>query len=816
MPACVVILVLLWGAAASAVPAPGSPHQETEATSGRVAATVTTLEGTVQMPGVQVELRDERSVLLAITTTDGGGRVLFPDVPAGRYTLTARRAGFFDDSSAPFDVRLGQTASVLLDIRLTFTAPTVDVRAERPASDSVQPVSMSDMLDGTLLDTAPLQGDDFQNLLPLLPGVVRSPDGRLRVRGSQPAQSALQISTASLNDPSTGDFDLDLPSPSVESVEVLANPFAAEYGRFSAAVTQIRTRRGTNDWEFKPGNLMPRFRGDFSIRGFEPRFSVRGPLRRDRAFLAYDVQFRYLATPVRSLPGEPDIALRSFDSFTRIDMVLSSRHTLVGGLIAFPREVEYATLSTFRPPPVTPDLDQNGAAAGLQDRIALTPNLVLESTLSTRRFRVDVGPDAVGEMVYQPQTQSGTFFNRQGRDVGSIQWVESLSLSREWHGEHVFKVGSDLQWAAFDGTSESAPIDVRRLDGTLAERTVFEGRTQQAVSGVELAMFAQDRWRIGARVTVEAGLRFDRDPIVQRINWSPRAGVALALLPEGRGILRLGVGKFVGRSPLNVGAFASYEDRIVTRYDAAERPLGPAVRLTNVADAQLSTPYASVATAEWNQRFGRRLLWKAGIIGRRGVHEFVVDPRPEDGEMRLSSRGTSRYTELENTVRYLGNDRRDISVSYVWSEGLQDLNGYDQFYGNFRAPIIRPSEYNLSPLDVRHRVLVRATVGLPGQWDFAPVLELRSGFPWSAVNEYQDFVGPRNRTGRLPAVRTLDFQLTRLWRFRKYQFRAGVRVYNAFGSDASRDIQANVTAPDYGTPYNPIERSIGVVFGTSR
>ena len=107
----------------------------------------------------------------------------------------------------------------------------------------------------------------------MLPGVVRGPDGRLRIKGGQPTQGALQVSSASLVDPSTGDFDLQLPGQSVESVEVLANPFAAEYGRFSTSVTQIRTTRGTNEWKIKPGNLVPRPRGDFSGLGTiaEPR-----------------------------------------------------------------------------------------------------------------------------------------------------------------------------------------------------------------------------------------------------------------------------------------------------------------------------------------------------------------------------------------------------------------------------------------------------------------------------------------------------------------------------------------------------------------
>ncbi len=240
---------------------------------------------------------------------------------------------------------------------------------------------MSDMLAGSVFETAPIEGDDFQSLLQLLPGVVRGPDGRLRIKGGQPSQSALQVSSASLIDPSSGDFDLDLPGQSVESVEVLANPFAAEYGRFSTSVTQVRTRRGTNDWEIKPGNLMPRFRKSFSgVRGFEPRFSMRGPIKRDRAFIAQDFQFRYVATPVKSLAGEPEIELRSFDSFTRVDTVVSARHTLGGGLILFPREIKRAMMSTFRPPEVTPDFNQSGWSTGIVDRLALAPDAVLETT----------------------------------------------------------------------------------------------------------------------------------------------------------------------------------------------------------------------------------------------------------------------------------------------------------------------------------------------------------------------------------------------------------------------------------------------------
>jgi hypothetical protein len=84
------------------------------------------------------------------------------------------------------------------------------------------------------------------------------------------------------------------------------------------------------------------------------------------------------------------------------------------------------------------------------------------------------------------------------------------------------------------------------------------------------------------------------------------------------------------------------------------------------------------------------------------------------------------------------------------------------------------------------------------------------------VDEYQDFVGSRNRSGRLPRVTTLDFSLVRPWRFKQFRFTGGLKVYNAFGAGAERDVQTNITSPAFGQFYNPIQRSIGLTFGSGR
>ncbi len=782
---------------------------------GQVVVTLTL--DSLRIPLATVELRGASThAPIARTTSDVVGQVSFPDVPPGSYVVHATRDGFTDVDSAPFGVRAGAKSQVLLEMRLTFVRESVNVMA--PANSptgSIQPVAVSDVLTGASMDVQPLAGDDFKSLMTQLPGVVRGPEGRLRIKGGAPTTAAIQLSSASLNDPSTGDFDLELPSGAVESVEVLSNPFAAEYGRFSTSVTQVTTRRGSNDWRVRPENLLPGLGRGF-ITKFEPRLSVSGPLKRERLLLGQYLQYRYVRTPVRSLPGQPDLGLDSFDSYTRLDAVLSSRHSLVGSVVYFPRKITNATLSTFRPPEATPKFTQSGLATGLVDRLILSDRVVLETTVTGRRFEVDLQTKGTDPMVYAPQSQSGSYFNREERHVTSVQGVEALTFSKELAGSHVFKAGLDAQYSRFDGDHYSQPVEVRRLDGSLAERLVFSpSLTHPAVTATEFSMFAQDRWRVNDRVMFELGLRADRDDVTEQWNYSPRGGVAVGLLRDGRGILRGGVGKFAQRTPLNLGAFAQLPVATVSRFTPDGRLLAAPVTYAH-AVGELRTPESIVSTVAWDQRVGRRLFFKAAYLYRDSAHDAVVEPDAVQGLLTLSSSGLSKYWEVETTGRYLGGEHRDLTVAYVRSRGVRDLNDYDAYFGNFKNPIIRANQHSLTPTDVPHRVIVRGSLGLKGQWVFIPILEWRSGFPWSAVDEYQDFVGERNRAGRLPKVTTLDFSLIRPWTFRKRRFTAGLKVYNALNSGSERDVQTNIASPDYGQFFNRIPRSIGVAFGASR
>ena len=82
------------------------------------------------------------------------------------------------------------------------------------------------------------------------------------------------------------------------------------------------------------------------------------------------------------------------------------------------------------------------------------------------------------------------------------------------------------------------------------------------------------------------------------------------------------------------------------------------------------------------------------------------------------------------------------------SHSTRDLNDYDQFFGELQESD-HPAERELAQPDRRAepRDRPRHASACRGKWVFSPLYEWRTGFPWSAVNEFQDFVGERNEAG---------------------------------------------------------------------
>ena len=111
---------------------------------------------------------------------------------------------------------------------------------------------------------------------------------------------------------------------------------------------------------------------DGDVVGLEsvtPRLTVTGPLVKNRVAITQSFEYRFVRTPVQSLPPmQRDMKLESFDSFTQVDVSLSETHSATFSFSAFPEKLAYMGLNTFTPQESTPDLHQHGYQGSAQDR----------------------------------------------------------------------------------------------------------------------------------------------------------------------------------------------------------------------------------------------------------------------------------------------------------------------------------------------------------------------------------------------------------------------------------------------------------------
>jgi hypothetical protein len=91
------------------------------------------------------------------------------------------------------------------------------------------------------------------------------------------------------------------------------------------------------------------------------------------------------------------------------------------------------------------------------------------------------------------------------------------------------------------------------------------------------------------------------------------------------------------------------------------------------------------------------------------------------------------------------------------------------------------------------------------------VLDLHTGFPYSAVDALENYVGQPNSL-RLPTFMSFDLKLSKDFRIkflpwvRNHTIRGALCVYNVTNHLNPRDVYNNVTSPNFGHPAGPQHR----------
>ncbi len=794
------------------------------AATGAVQGVASTQGGTVRLPGAVVTVFDSTGAQVAEQLSGDDGTFLVSNLPADTYRFVASLMQF-RSTEASVTVVAGATSRVALDMPLADLSEHVEVRAPLAAGPTGETIAPSSGVTGKELDQfSPSSG--VPGALRLLASVI-AVSGGVSIKGGRSNQTGVQVGAGSLVDPTTGLSYLTLPADAIGSVDVLPNPYAVEFGRFSSGVIVIETRRAADRWTLRLNDFDPNLRtardNPFKVTGlmeFAPRFEAGGPVIPHRVFLEQTAQYRFVTNEVPSLAENILSTDRSFTTLTRVDANLSPRHSLVtsGGL--FSTQSSEATLGTFVPPPATVKLLDHLFHVAASEHATWSDWLLTESTIRIQSGDTTASPQGLAPMELLPETTNGNFFNRQARTTATYQWVGSVSTSHEGPAgtRHLLKIGMDVLHSDYDGSSASRPVLIEApVVGTLVRRLDFGSETFQHVEGHDVAIFAQDRIQAGSRVYIEAGARLDRDGVLREWNLSPRAGTAIILDRAGNAVLRGGFGVFFERTPSTAATFGDFESPVETRFAPdGITALGPPAAIAYVTAPNLRTAHS----ASWNLSYEQRLnaSWSvhASVLDRRGSNELMLDPMntASGPEVLLNSNGSSVYRDAEFGLRFTHAPGYDISATYVRSSSRGELNPFTNFFGTILTPVIGANGYGPTSTDVPHRLLVRGRLST-AHWLLLEIVDWRSGFPWSVVNEALDFVGSRD-VNRFPDSIHVELGAERRVRVGRFRPWVGLRVINPFNTFSPSDVQANIASPAFGTFYNSEYRRLRLIVRFAR
>ena len=741
------------------------------------------------------------------TETDENGNYTFAAVASGTYRIEAFLSGL--EAARTISVEAGKIVRAVLQLKPADVKSSVTVTATAPETNDPAP---SETISEKTLRDAPNVNERFESALPLIPGVVRGPDGRINLKGARTTQSGALVNSANVTDPATGSPAINVPIDVISSVQVISNPYDPQYGKLTGAVSTVETKTSNYEkFRFSVQNLFPRLRDrDGTIRGIgasTPRLTVTGPIVKNRVAITQSFEYRFVRTPVNSLPAlERDTKLESFDSYTQADFIINSRQTATISYALYPQKLDYFGLNTFTPQPSTPDFHQRGYQVYAQHRFVTGDQSLLTSQFSVKKFDADVTAQSDDPYRLLPDTTEGGFFNRQARRTSRVEWQENYQFAPlEFLGSHQFKVGLNYAHSTYEGRQTFLPATIADASNAAVERITFTAPTQFDIDQNEAAWYAGDQWSIVPALTVSLGARFDNDSVTGSTHFSPRVGFLLSLTSDSKTILKGGAGIFYDRVPLMMPVFEELPDRTVTFIDRTGQPFGSTF-FQNRITGDLKNPRSTSWNLELDRKIFPSLLLRVAYEQRNTSKDFIVTPLREgtSGILSLSNGGSDSYKEFQVTARY--QIRKNVlNASYVRSKAFGDLNDFNQFFGTLAQPVIQQNARGRLGFDAPNRVLLWGEISGPWKLMLVPVYDIHTGFPYSTQDEFRQYVGPRNAK-RFPRFASFDLQVSRRFLLplprRKVKARAGIGAFNLFNHFNPRDVQNSLASAQFGGFFN--------------
>jgi outer membrane receptor protein involved in Fe transport len=553
--------------------------------------------------------------------TDGEGRYTVAGLPlTGRYRLTFTAPGFAAKEIGDVELRAGEAATfdVTLAVAGGVSVLTVYGTTEGLQTDTPQ---LGTRLDLEKIDNTPVFGRKITNLVQLN-SAVRPARGTgdlflnnflFVANGGGRRQTSFTLD-GSTDDDAWGRQTLftNIPLSALQEFTVLTNAASAEYGRTTGSVVNIVTKSGTNDLHadlialYRPGEFQAR--NPLALRRTVDRLGqvsgvVSGPFRKDRTHFLFGGEANFqrrdsvITSPLArgAFTGDYKQALL----IARLDHRISARNSLAARL----------NLDRFRdsnPADAVGGLNLHSAARVFHRR-TYAAQASLTTAFSGSLFNEARAVALVASPIteFDPVTPSTQFVrpavstegeSRSTRLINhQYQFADTLSLAR---GSHFLKLGGDATFSTSGGNgtefgsafvlgqftfNAARPAVVNPAVPTSALTLADVARYQQSFGDASYnvrewlySVFVQDNWRARRDLTLNLGLRYERQTFTDdRNNFAPRVGLTYNLFGDARTVLRASYGLYYSEVRANTAAsFAIGGPRGIFTFSAAPGQFG--------------------------------------------------------------------------------------------------------------------------------------------------------------------------------------------------------------------------------------------------
>jgi len=707
-------------------------------------------------------------------TTNNHGNYEIKGLIAGNYAVTAMAKGFSVFAQQDVSVAAGQVRQFDIALEVAVQQEHVQVEDESTTLDVASENNASAIvIKDKDLDALSDDPDELQSELEALAGPSAGPNGgQIYIDGFSNGQLP--------------------PKSSIREIRVNQNPFSPEFDKLGYGRVEVFTKPGTdtlhgrfffndNESELNSRNPYLGAAGQPGYHTYMYEGNLGGPLNKKASY--------YLNFERRTI-GDLEIVDATDMTGQPINQAVSNPKVRTEFSPRFDYQLTPGNTLTVRYQYNSTSEDNDGVgqtalptqAYNLRDlgqRLQVSDTQVVSTqTVNETRFQYSRDHNSELSLDSAPTLVLPGSFTAGGNALGDLidhnDRAELQNYTSRVMGKHILKFGGRLRVSRdanyssnnFNGTytfpslSQIPQISTCTIAslaniGTNTALAASCGASQLAItSGQQLVrelwtdagVYVGDDWRPRPNLTLSYGLRFEtQSDISDHGDFAPRMGMAWGL---GRGkstpktVLRVGSGIFYDRFTQDLVLQAQRLNGIITRPQIT--PLAPGVTSSALPTIyqvapKLRAPYTIQTGVTIERQLTKVATASLTYLNSRGNH--VLDVRnintPEPGVYvngtpeniyRYESEGIFKQNQLiANTTIRMG-AKLSLFGYYTLNHAHSDTSGTSTFpfYENNLS-----ENYGRASFDIRNRVFLGGSVGLPNNWRLSPFLIASSGVPFN-------------------------------------------------------------------------------------